>query len=126
MTVTPEYSAQVLRLFATTPGAGAPEGPGWLRGAAGEPLSATRVEVFLRVEDGRVADCRYRVRGCPHTVAALATVASRLRGEALPGLAFDPRALAAELGVPPEKLSRLFVIQDAVRAAALQLAPADP
>jgi len=121
-----EYSADVLRLFAATPGAGAPAGPGWLRGEAREPLSATRVEVFLRVEGSRVADCRYRVRGCPHTVAALATVAARLRGQALAGLAFDPRALAAELEVPPEKLGRLFVIQDAIRAAALQLVTADP
>ncbi|MBS0376436.1 MAG: iron-sulfur cluster assembly scaffold protein [Proteobacteria bacterium] len=126
MTGAGAYSAEVLRLFATTPGAGVPVGPDWRRGEASEPLSATRVEVYLRAEAGRVADCRYRVRGCPHTIAALATVAARLPGSSLADLALDVRALAAELGIPPEKLGRLFVIQDAVRAAALQLAPADP
>ncbi|MBS0395839.1 MAG: hypothetical protein JSR54_14555, partial [Proteobacteria bacterium] len=83
----------------------------------------TRVRVYLRAAGGRIADCRYLVRGCPHTVAALATLAGRLPGTPLAGLsaALEARPLAAELGIPADKLGRIFVIQDAILAAALQL-----
>jgi hypothetical protein len=68
-----------------------------------------------------VVACRYEVRGCPHTVAAAALVAGRLPGRELAGLDVDPAALARELEAPAAKLGRIFVIQDAVRSAALQL-----
>jgi NifU-like protein involved in Fe-S cluster formation len=118
------YSALVARLFAEAPGAGPPDGPGWVAGEAHEPLTGTRVRVYLRVEAGRVAACRYQVRGCPHTVAAAALAAARLPGRPIDGLDVDPAALARELEAPPAKLGRVFVIQDAIRIAALQLARA--
>jgi NifU-like protein involved in Fe-S cluster formation len=120
------YSALVARLFAEAPGGGAPDGPGWAAGEAHEPLSGTRVRVFLRAEAGRVAGCRYQVRGCPHTVAAAALAAARLPGRPLAALDVDPAALAAELQAPAAKLGRIFVIQDAIRSAALQLSRGCP
>jgi len=116
------YSALVARLFAEAPGAGPPEGPGWVAGEAREPLTATRARFFLRADAGRVAACRYQVRGCPHTIAAAALAATRLAGRPLADLDVDPAALAREVGAPAAKLGRIFVIQDAIRAAALQLA----
>jgi hypothetical protein len=120
------YAPLVARLFAELPGAGRPAGPGWACGEAGEPLSGTRARVYLQAAAGQVVGCRYEVRGCPHTVAALALLASRLPGQALKGLDVDPAALARELGAPAEKLGRFFVIQDAVRSAALQLNVGSP
>jgi len=117
----PGYSAEVARLFAEAPGAGRPEGPGWASGEASEPLSATRVRMHLRAAAGRVSDCRYEVRGCPHTIAATARAALELAGQPVAGLDVDPAALARALAVPAAKLGRIFVIQDAVRRAALQL-----
>jgi NifU-like protein involved in Fe-S cluster formation len=116
------YSAEVVRLFATAPGAGVPQGPGWASGEAAEPLTGTRVRIHLHAAGGRIDGCRYQVRGCPHTVAACALVAARLPGQPVGAPRLEPRALAAELGAPPSKLARLFVIEDAVRSAALQLA----
>ncbi len=115
------YTALVARLFAEAPGAGAPQGPGWTSGEAQEPLSGTRVRIYLRAEAGRVAGCRYLVRGCPHTVAAAALAAARVAGQPVADLDVDPRVLAADLGAPAAKLGRIFVIQDAIRSAALQL-----
>ena len=115
------YSAVVARLFAAAPGAGRPDSPGWSVGEAMEPLTGTRVRVYLRAEAGQVSGCRYEVRGCPHTIAAMALAAERLPGRVAAGLDVDPTALAAELSVPAAKLGRLFVIQDAIRSAALQL-----
>jgi hypothetical protein len=115
------YSARVAELYAAAPGAGAPDGPGWVSGEAREPLTRTHVRVHVRAAAGRIVEARYQVRGCPHTIAALALAVARLPGRPVAGLDADPAALAAELGVPAAKLGRIFVIQDAIRGAALQL-----
>jgi NifU-like protein involved in Fe-S cluster formation len=116
------YSELVARLFAAAPAAGPPDGPGWVAGEAREPLTGTRARFYLRAEEGRVAGCRYQVRGCPHTIAAAALAAARLPGRPVAGLDIDPASLAREIGAPASKLGRVFVIQDAIRDAALQLA----
>jgi len=121
-----EYSARVVELFESATGSAPPAGPGWVTGEASEPLSATRVRVYLRGEGGRVAELRYAVRGCPHVVAALALVAGRARGSRVEDLGVDPRAIARELDAPATKLGRLFTVQDAIHRAALQLAASRP
>jgi hypothetical protein len=115
-----EYSPLVRRLFETLPGAGRPPDPaGWAIGEARDPLTATHVRWYLRVEAGRIAEARYEVRGCPHTIAAAALLAGRLAGLPAGSPAVDPGDLAATLDAPPEKSGRLFVIEDAIRRAAL-------
>jgi hypothetical protein len=115
------YSARVAALFRAAPAAGRPAGPGWVSGEAREPLSATHVRWHLRCLDGRVVGACYEVRGCPHTVAAAALVATDLIGRPITELGVDLEQVAAELGAPSAKLGRFFVIQDAIQAAALQL-----
>ena len=117
------YGPEVARLFAALPGAGPPaasERAAWRRGTAGEPVSGTQVRVHLRVAAGLVAALRYEVRGCPYTIAACALLATELPGRTLVDLKVDPAGLAARLGAPAAKLGRLFVIEDAIRAAALE------
>ena len=121
MTAAETYSSEVARLFATAPGAGRPDGPGWVTGEAREPLSSTHVRVHLRAAAGRIAAARYEVRGCPHTVAAAAIAVAGLPGRPLAGLVVDPAELVALIDAPAVKLGRLFVIQDAIHNAALQL-----
>jgi hypothetical protein len=55
--------------------------------------------------------------GCPHTLAAAALAVRALR--ALPlerAQAIDAASLARELDAPREKLGRLLVVEDALRA----------
>lgn len=114
----------IRRLRVLAPGGrSAPAGDGWQRGEAREPLTATHVRWHLRVVDGIVADAQWEARGCPDTLAALERGAALLRGVRLDAAALDIRALAAELAVPAEKLGRLFVIEDALRAAAVHARP---
>lgn len=118
----PQYSPRVRLLFDAVPRAGRPPpGGGWVHGDAHDPLTGTRVRFHLRVRDGRIEDARYEVRGCPHTIAAAATVAERLVGQRIDAPQPDLARVAEELGAPPEKLGRLFVIEDAYCRAVLLL-----
>ena len=118
-----KYSRLVRELFERLPHAGelAP-GPGAV--VQGEAIALDRgawVRYEARIEDGRVADCAFRAWGCPHTLAAAALVASRMRGQDLgsePGL--EVRRLAMELDAPPEKLGRLLVVEDALQGMLTQ------
>ena len=122
------YSSLVRELFERLPHAGdLAAGPGVV--VRGEAMALDRgawVRYEARIEDGRVADCAFRAWGCPHTLAAAALVASRMKGERVAApAAFDAQSLAAELDAPPEKLGRLLVVEDAragmlARAHALQ------
>lgn len=115
------YSARVRALFADPPCAGAlPEGPGERRrGQAGSPEQGAWVAFEARVTQGIVIRAAFRAWGCPHVIAASALIAERLAGRPLAEAAvFDLQALAAELELPPAKLGRLLVVQDAAAALA--------
>jgi cysteine desulfurase len=85
-------------------------------GEAGSIASGTWVRFALEFDGARVTDARYKVYGCPHTVAATAWFADRLRGRRLDEvLAAGVTEAAQQLTVPVEKLGRLLVIEDALR-----------
>jgi len=114
------YSPRVRELFATLPHAGVIEdGTGQvLRGEAGTPSEGAWVRFHLRVGDGRVIDARFQGLGCPHTLAAAAWLAGRLPGRELAqAVPESPESWGRDLAVPVEKLGRLLMIEDALRAA---------
>jgi hypothetical protein len=116
--------AQVRGLFAALRHAGEPAATGTARvlcGEAGREQRGTRVRFMLRLDGERLVEVRYRAYGCPHTLAAcewLATLLERGGRDSIGGAA----EWAPQLGIPPAKLGRLLVVEDALRAA---LAAAD-
>lgn len=107
------YSPRVRALFAELPRAGALSAGG--RTIAGEAAAVERgawVRFEARLEAGRIADCRFRAWGCPHTLAAAALAAEELAA----GRAPDARWLARELGAPAGKMGRLLVVEDAMQS----------
>ncbi len=98
-----------------------------LMGEAGRESEGTRVRFTLRVGAGRVLDVRYRVYGCPHTLATCEWLARVLPGQsvaalqggeaAAPGAPGSPLDWATRLKVPAPKLGRLLVVEDALRNA---------
>jgi NifU-like protein involved in Fe-S cluster formation len=79
------------------------------------------VRFMLRLLGERVLEARYRAYGCPYTLAACEWLARQLEAGARDRLG-GPAAWAARLRIPPAKLGRLLVVEDALRAA---LAAAD-
>lgn len=114
------WGADVDRLFRELPGGGPfPDDAGIvLHGEAGGPDGEVWVRFHLLMEGDTVKDARFEARGCPHTLATAAWLAAgmagRRRGELPSG---DPQQWARTLEVPIEKLGRLLVIEDAIRAS---------
>jgi len=116
-----EYSDTVLAHFRAPRNAGSfPEGTANVsRGSAGERRRGREIRLELKLgDDGRVEAMRYRVFGCPATIALCSVMSERVvgqtRGEAagLSGI-----GLAEELGLPAPKRDAALLLEDALRAA---------
>jgi cysteine desulfurase len=87
-------------------------------GEAGAEGRETWIRFYVLIADDTVKDARFQAYGCPHTLAVASWLAAQLpgrrRADALPGGPFE---WARVLQVPTEKLGRLLVVEDAVRAA---------
>jgi cysteine desulfurase len=85
-------------------------------GEAGGPGQDTWVRFHLLVAGDTVKDARYEAFACPHTMDTAAWLCAELRGRGraalIPG---TPLAWAQARGIPPEKLGRLLVVEDALR-----------
>lgn len=92
--------------------------PGIQQGSAGRESEGTRVLLELRIADGIVKSARFSAYGCPHTLAVTAWLCDVLEGARIDaGVPGGPADWAAKFAVPTEKLGRLLVVEDALRAA---------
>jgi cysteine desulfurase len=128
--VPPVYELDALsptarRYFDTLPGAGillqagegGAEGFVVIRGEAGGVAEEAWVRFHLRVGGGIVKAALFQAYGCPHTVAVTAWLTEQLPGrprtDLVPG---TPAGWLQAMDVPVEKLGRLLVVEDALRA----------
>lgn len=114
------YSKEVLSHFQAPRNAGGfPAGStGLLTGRAGERRHGRAIEISLRLEGGKVAECRYRVYGCPATIALCSLASERVRGlTPAEALNLSAVALADELKLAPEKRVAALLLEDALSAA---------
>ena len=119
--------AQLAQLRARSPAApptewpGAPPGTRKVSGEAGGPGQDTWVRFELLAAGDTVKDARFRAFACPHTTDVAAWLCAQLRGRRratlIPG---TPAEWAAARAVPAEKLGRLLMVEDALRACLLQ------
>ena len=110
-------------------------------GEAGQPAEGTWVRLALAAADGRIVAARFAAYGCPWLLAACDWLCERLEGSPWPAAETAPHAGAAagqggpgaqpplppglggpldwasRLGVPQARLTRLLVLEDALRAA---------
>lgn len=114
-----EYSSAVVRRFAAPERARElPDGtPGLVSGEAEDRTLHVWVRFQVQVMNGVVKAARFAAYGCPHTLAAAATVAERVEGMTVAAAReLDVRELCAPLEVPVEKLGKLLRVEDALRA----------
>lgn len=117
-----DYSVEVQRRFAAALAGGRTAPPEGAISASAEAEDRT-LGVWARarigVSDGTIVTAEFDVWGCPDTIAAADLAAERMRGTLLRHFdGLDVRALAAELGIPTDKLGKLLRLEDAALAAA--------
>ncbi len=87
-------------------------------GRAGRRADGVEVSFELEIEGGIVKSARFTAYGCPHTLGVTAWLCEALEGRRLDaGIPESPAEWAAHFEVPAEKLGRLLIVEDALRAA---------
>ena len=116
-----EYTDTVLAHFRAPRNAGSfPAGTAKVsQGSAGDRRRGREIRLELKLTgDGRVEAMRYRVYGCPATIALCSVLSERVVGRtreeaaALSGL-----SLAEELKIPAPKRDAALLLEDALRTA---------
>jgi len=116
-----EFNATVMAHFRAPKNAGSfpVDTPGVSAGSAGSRARGREIRVELKLgDDGRVEACRYRVYGCPATIALCSVLSERVVGrtqEEVAGIA--ALSLAEELELPAPKRDAALLLEDALRAA---------
>jgi len=82
-----------------------------------EAAQEIRLELSARAEGNRLAVLRFRVRGCPHVIAAADAFCAQYEGRDASELEdFSADPITETLEVPVEKTGRILVLEDAVRS----------
>lgn len=87
-----------------------------------ESMAGARVEMVVGLLDGKLKECRYRVFGCPHLLAACEWLCSYYEGKTLLELQqFRAADCMVVLQVPIEKTGRILLLEDAIRSLSSSL-----
>jgi len=87
-------------------------------GEAGQRQGDGQVVFYLSITDDIIRDARFEAFGCPYIIATADYVAGLLIGRPTKqGLTESAQHLADALELPAEKLGRVFIVEDAVKAA---------
>jgi nitrogen fixation NifU-like protein len=87
------------------------------------PVCGDILELSARVESGRIAEARFRTRGCVTAMACSSLITEMLRGKTLD----EARGIAAEQisqelgGLPPATLHGAQLARDAIQALIAKL-----
>jgi NifU-like protein involved in Fe-S cluster formation len=123
-----DYSLEVQERFRSSEGAGefAEGAPGVVTGEAEDRTLNVWFRFQIEIAGSAIRTVKYRVFGCPHSIAAAAWVADALPGREVDALdELDTRGLLRRLDAPVEKLGKLLVLEDALRRCRLQITSAD-
>jgi nitrogen fixation NifU-like protein len=75
-------------------------------GQVGNPICGDVMKITIRVEDGRIADCRFKTLGCAAAIATSSITTEMAKGKTLEeALEISRREVADKLGgLPPQKM----------------------
>ncbi|MDJ0918953.1 MAG: hypothetical protein QNJ05_14415 [Woeseiaceae bacterium] len=111
------YSSEVRSLFKAPAHAGSTTGP-----SARIDAQGVSVELSAEAHDCRLETVRFRVRGCPHLIAAAEVLCSDLEGQPVTTLESPFGAdIMRRLSVPVEKTGRILVLEDTATLLARKL-----
>lgn len=113
-----EYSELVMEHFMNPRNVGVIESPDGV-GKVGNPVCGDMMEIFIKVEDNRIADIKFRTFGCGAAIATSSIATEMVKGKTLEEAEeLSNRAVAEALGgLPPIKMHCSNLAADAIHAA---------
>jgi nitrogen fixation NifU-like protein len=88
-------------------------------GLVGNPVCGDVMKLFIKVEDGRISDVKFKTFGCGAAIATSSMVTEMVKGKTLEeALAISNKAVAEALdGLPPNKMHCSNLAADALHKA---------
>lgn len=88
-------------------------------GKVGNPLCGDVMEMFIKVENNRIADAKFRTFGCGAAIATSSIATEMIKGKSLDeAVQLSNKAVADALGgLPAQKMHCSNLAADAVRSA---------
>jgi len=112
------YSEKVMDHFNNPRNMGEIENPDGV-GKVGNPVCGDIMNLFIRVENGRIIDARFKTFGCGAAIATSSMVTQMIKGKTLgEALEISNRAVAEALdGLPPIKMHCSVLAEEALKSA---------
>lgn len=88
-------------------------------GMEGNPTCGDAMKLFIKVEDDRIVDAKFKTFGCGAAIAVSSMITEMVKGKTLDeALSMSKEAVAAELGgLPPQKMHCSNLGADALKKA---------
>lgn len=112
------YSAKVMDHFMNPRNVGEmPDADGV--GMEGNPTCGDAMQLFIKVENDRIVDAKFRTFGCGAAIAVSSMITEMVKGKTLDeAMSMSKEAVAAELGgLPPQKMHCSNLGADALKKA---------
>lgn len=88
-------------------------------GMEGNPTCGDSMQIFIKVQDDRIVDAKFRTFGCGSAIAVSSMITELVKGKTLDeALSISKETVAAELGgLPPQKMHCSNLGADALKKA---------
>jgi len=113
-----EYSQKVMEHFMDPHNVGdMPDADGV--GTVGNPICGDVMKIYLKIENDRIVDARFKTFGCGAAIATSSMITDLVKGKTIEeALAVTNKAVAEALdGLPPVKMHCSVLAEEGVRAA---------
>lgn len=112
------YSAKVMDHFMNPRNVGEIEDASGI-GEVGNPACGDMMRLYLKIEDGRVVDARFRTFGCGAAIASSSMLTEMIKGKTIAeAREITNRHVADALdGLPPVKIHCSVMAEEAVKSA---------
>jgi len=114
----PTYSKKVMDHFNNPRNMGEIENPDGV-GKVGNPVCGDIMNLYIRVENDRIVDARFKTFGCGAAIATSSMVTQMIKGKNLEeALEISNRSVAEALdGLPPIKMHCSVLAEEALKSA---------
>lgn len=90
-------------------------------GVVGNPVCGDQMKMFIRVQDGKIVDAKWKTYGCASAIASTSALSELVKGKTLEqALQIGPREIADYLGGLPEHKFHCSVLGHEALAAAIE------